>query len=195
MAENARSSQAKKTDTSAVDLIRREERRRRRKRNQVFAYLTLILFVILIVAGVVAAVIIIGKKQQVKQPDNNASLAGEINDLVGPEESLEKPEVSDTVPEPTPEEKLDKIIDAAIEVMPLEDKVAGLFIVTPESITGAGTAIQAGEGTKDALNKWAVGGLIYFQKNIKSAEQLKEMISNTLLYSKYPLFIAVDEEG
>ena len=196
MAENARNSQAKKTDTSAVDLIRREERRRRRKRNHVFAYLTLILFVILIVAGVVAAVILIGKKQPVKQPDDNGSLAGEIDDLVGPEESLEKPEVPDTtVPEPTPEEKLDKIIDAAIEVMPLEDKVAGLFIVTPEAITGAGTAIQAGEGTKDALNKWAVGGLIYFQKNIKSAEQLKEMISNTLLYSKYPLFIAVDEEG
>ena len=136
MAENARSSQAKKTDTSAVDLIRREERRRRRKRNQVFAYLTLILFVILIVAGVVAAVILIGKKQPVKQPDDNGSLAEEIDDLVGPEESLEKPEVPDTtVPEPTPEEKLDKIIDAAIEVMPLEDKVAGLFIVTPEAIT------------------------------------------------------------
>lgn len=195
MAEKAKNSQAKKTDTSAVELIRREERRRRRKRNQVFAYLAMVLFVILIVAGVVAAVIIIGKKQPVKQPDDNASLAGEIESLVGPEESLEKPEVSDTVPEPTPEEKLDKIIDAAIEVMPLEDKVAGLFIVTPESITGVGTVVQAGEGTRDALNKWAVGGLIYFGKNIKSAEQLQEMISNTLMYSKYPLFIAVDEEG
>ena len=194
MAKNARNSQAKKTDTSAVDLIRREERRRRRKRNQVFAYLTLVVFVILIVVGVVAAVIMIGKKLPAK-PNDNESMAGEIEDLVGPEESLEKPEVSDTVPEPTPEEKLDEIIDAAIEFMPLEDKVAGLFIVTPESITGAGTVIQAGEGTKDALNKWAVGGLIYFQKNIKSSEQLKEMISNSLLYSRYPLFISVDEEG
>ena len=194
MAESTKKNQVKKIDTSAVELVRREERRRRRKRNQVLAYLTLVLLVVLIVAGVVAAVILIGKKQPAK-PDDNSSLPDEIEDLVGPEESLEKPDVTDTVPEPTPEENLDKIIDAAIEVMPLEDRVAGLFIVTPESITGAGTAIQAGDGTKDALNKWAVGGLIYFKKNIKSAEQLKEMISNTLLYSKYPLFIAVDEEG
>lgn len=194
MAESTKNNQAKKIDTSAVELVRREERRRRRKRNQVLAYLTLALLVILIVAGVVTAVILIGRKQPAKQEDNS-SLSSEIEDLVGPEESLQKPEVSDTVPEPTPEENLDKIIDAAIEVMPLEDRVAGLFIVTPESITGAGTAIQAGDGTKDALNKWAVGGLVYFKKNIKSAEQLKEMISNTLLYSKYPLFIAIDEEG
>lgn len=194
MAESTKKNQVKKIDTSAVELVRREERRRRRKRNQVLAYLTLVLLVVLIVAGVVAAVILIGKKQPAK-PEDNSSLPDEIEDLVGPEESLEKPDVTDTVPEPTPEENLDKIIDAAIEVMPLEDRVAGLFIVTPESITGAGTAIQAGDGTKDALNKWAVGGLIYFKKNIKSAEQLKEMISNTLLYSKYPLFIAVDEEG
>lgn len=194
MAESTKKNQVKKIDTSAVELVRREERRRRRKRNQVLAYLTLVLLVVLIVAGVVAAVILIGKKQPAK-PEDNSSLPDEIEDLVGPEESLEKPDVTDTVPEPTPEENLDKIIDAAIEVMPLEDRVAGLFIVTPESITGAGTAIQAGDGTKDALNKWAVGGLIYFKKNIKSAEQLKKMISNTLLYSKYPLFIAVDEEG
>lgn len=194
MAESTKKNQAKKIDTSAVELVRREERRRRRKRNQVLAYLTLVLLVVLIVAGAVTAVILIGKKQPAKQ-GNDSSMSSEIENLVGPEESLEKPEASDTVPEPTPEENLDKIIDAAIEVMPLEDRVAGLFIVTPESITGAGTAIQAGDGTKDALNKWAVGGLIYFKKNIKSEEQLKEMIANTLLYSKYPLFIAIDEEG
>lgn len=196
MAEDTKNSQVKKTDTSAVELIRREERRRRRKRNQIFAYLTMIVLVILIIAGVVAAVVMLGRRQPEK-PNNNASLEGEIENLVGPEESLEKPEVPDTVsePEPTPEENLDKIIDAAIEVMPLEDKVAGLFIVTPEAITGVGTAIQAGDGTRDALNKWAVGGLIYFRQNIKSAEQLKEMIANSSLYSRYPLFIAVDEEG
>lgn len=190
MAENTR----KRTDVNVEELIRREERRRRRKRNQVLAYLALTMLVVLVITGAVTAVIMIGRKLPAK-PEDNTSISGEINDLVGPEESLTKPEPSDTVPEQTPEEKLDAIIDAAIEVMPLEDKVAGLFIVTPESITGAGTAIQAGDGTKDALNQWAVGGLVYFKKNMKSAEQLKEMISNTLLYSRYPLFIAVDEEG
>ena len=79
--------------------------------------------------------------------------------------------------------------------MPLEDKVAGLFVVTPEAITGVGTCIQAGDGTKQALEENPVGGLVYFAKNIQSEEQLKEMLGNTALYAKYPLFIAVDEEG
>ncbi len=34
MAESTKNNQAKKIDTSAVELVRREERRRRRKRNQ-----------------------------------------------------------------------------------------------------------------------------------------------------------------
>ena len=55
--------------------------------------------------------------------------------------------------------------------------------------------MQAGEGTKTALEKYPVGGLIYFKKNIQSAEQITAMISNSQSYSKYPLFIGVDEEG
>ena len=73
--------------------------------------------------------------------------------------------------------------------------MAGLFIVTPESITGVSTAVQAGEGTQEALARYAVGGMVYFSQNMQSQEQLAEMIDNTLLYTKYPLFIAVDEEG
>ena len=55
--------------------------------------------------------------------------------------------------------------------------------------------VQAGDGTKQALEENPVGGLVYFAKNIQSEEQLKEMLGNTALYAKYPLFIAVDEEG
>ena len=79
--------------------------------------------------------------------------------------------------------------------MPLEDKVAGLFITTPESITGVSAAVQAGDGTKDALSQYPVGGIVYAAKNIQSADQLKQMIDNTKLYTSYPLFIAIDGEG
>ena len=102
----------------------------------------------------------------------------------------------ETVPELTNEQKLDKIIDEAIiQNLPLEDKVAGLFITTPESITGVSAAVQAGDGTKDALSKYPVGGIVYAAKNIQSADQLKQMIDNTKLYTSYPLFIAIDGEG
>ena len=90
---------------------------------------------------------------------------------------------------------LDEVVDAIISEMTLEEKVAGLFLVTPEGITGVDTAVQAGDGTKKALEKYPVGGLIYFKKNIQSEDQIKKMVENSISYSKYPLFIAVDEEG
>lgn len=194
MGDNTNLEHDKKTEQDREILIKREERHRRRKRNQILAYLTMLFFILLLVAGIVLAVIYISKQEKIRN-ENNASVEENINNIIGTEESLEKPDPSEMIPEQTPEEKLDAIINAAIEVMPLEDKVAGLFIVTPESITGVNTAVQAGDGTKDALNQWAVGGLVYFEKNINSAEQISEMIANSSLYSRYPLFIGVDEEG
>ncbi len=188
---------------------KREERRKRRVRNQILVYLTLILFVGVVVGGGiygVSRVLPTGGGQGMQQgegPENqngqNTQLSTEpdmsqqVESLL--DEEITEPDPSDYIPELTPEEKLDEIIKEAISVMPLEDKVAGLFIVTPEAITGVGTALKAGDSTKDALNTNPVGGLIYFAKNIQSREQITEMIGNSVLYSRYPLFIAVDEEG
>ena len=96
---------------------------------------------------------------------------------------------------PTVEEQLEEIVVNSISTMPLEDRVAGLFIVTPESLTGVQTVTRAGDGTQEALSQFAVGGLIYFDNNIVDKDQLTEMLSNTVSMSKYPIFLAVDEEG
>ena len=93
------------------------------------------------------------------------------------------------------EETLEAQIRGYVEAMTLEEKVAGLFIITPEQLTGVGTAVQAGESTREALEQYPVGGLVYFAKNIQSEQQLKEMLANTASYSSYPLFLGVDEEG
>ena len=94
----------------------------------------------------------------------------------------------------TDEQKLDTIInEAIIQNMPLEDKVAGLFITTPESITGVSAAVQAGDGTKDALSQYPVGGIVYAAKNIQSADQLKQMIDNTKLYTSIPCLLPLTE--
>lgn len=194
MGENTVLEQDNKETQDKTIQEKREERRKRRKRSQVAAYFTLVCFVVLF-AGLIVVTVTMIRKQEKEKDSVNASVSDNIGNLMETEETLVKPEPSDMVQEQTPEEKLDEIINSAIEVMPIEDKVAGLFIVTPESITGVGTAVQAGDGTKEALNKWAVGGLIYFKKNITSGEQITEMISNSSLFSRYPLFIAVDEEG
>ena len=54
----------------------------------------------------------------------------------------------------------------AAETMTLEEKVNQLFMITPEALTGVGTVIQAGDGTREALAEHPVGGLIYFAQNI-----------------------------
>lgn len=171
---------------------RRELRRKRRRRNQAAAYITVILFVILLALGVVFGVNHItdtARKQEEEQQEM-------VDAMLGTEEAIVVPtEPAETVAELTAEQKLEQKVDAIINSMSLEHKVAGLFIVTPESITGVTNAVQAGDGTREALSKYAVGGIVYFAKNIKSEEQIKEMLDNTALYSAYPLFLAVDEEG
>lgn len=193
MGDNTEIRHKSKKEQEEALRVRREERRKRRKRNQTLAYLFSSLFVIVVMVSVVMAVLYIGNLEKARAA-SNPSVPDDIGSIIGTEESLVMPD-SDLAQPQSKEEMLDEIINAAIEVMPIEDKVAGLFIVTPESITGVKTAKQAGEGTKEAMNKWAVGGLIYFAENLETKEQIAEMISNTSLYSKYPLFIGIDEEG
>lgn len=175
---------------------RREARRKRRVRNQLIAYTVVgVLLIGLVSGGILGGKYIIDKQKEKKQQEE---LMAQIEEeIIETEEEviLTEPEPEPVVVEPTPEEKAEEIINEAIGVMSLEDKVAGLFIVTPESITGVSTAVKAGEGTKEALGKYAVGGLIYFSKNIQSEEQLTEMVANTTMWSKYPVFIGIEEEG
>lgn len=174
---------------------KREARRKRRIRNQVLAYATVAAFVIAFAAGIVFGVQYLTKESYRRQQQKQDQVDQMLDDEESIEESTKESEDVPVVVELTPEQKLDEIVNAGIEVMPLEDKVAGLFIVTPESITGVTTAVKAGDGTKEALTKYSVGGIIYQTKNIQSAEQFKEMIETTKLYSNYPLFIAVEDEG
>ena len=172
---------------------KREERRRRRKRSQMIAYSVVGILIVILAAGIALAVSALTSRS-----NSQSAQQSKVDEMLSEEETLTVPteEPVETAPELTDEQKLDKIIDEAIiQSMPLEDKVAGLFLVTPESITGVSAAVQAGDGTKDALSKYPVGGIVYGTKNIQSAEQLKEMIDNTKLYTSYPLFIAVDGEG
>ena len=183
---------------------KRAIRRKRRIRNQILAYSALIILILAAATGIVVSVRQITEASQQHEQEIKEESQSMIEDIFASEEVLQTPEPEpesepEETPEPvaekTPEEKLDEIVDAAIGVMPLEDKVAGLFIVTPEAITGVSTALVAGDGTRDALSQYAVGGLIYFRNNMRSSDQLKDMLSNTKLYTRYPLFLAVDEEG
>ncbi|MCR4650395.1 MAG: glycoside hydrolase family 3 protein [Lachnospiraceae bacterium] len=183
---------------------RREQRRRRRMITQLVAYGAVAVVLLLIGLGVTLLI------KYFKNAGNSApSPAAQVETETSSQESSsdeyvlyineEETSEAETETETETEEEttvdlLEEVVRDCIDDMPIEDKVAGLFIITPEQLTGVDTVLQAGDGTKEALDKYHIGGLIYFDKNIKSEEQLTEMITNTKAFSKYPLFIAVDEE-
>ncbi len=79
--------------------------------------------------------------------------------------------------------------------MSLDEKIMQLFIVTPEELTGVDVATIAGDTTKERLEKYPVGGIIYSSKNVENEKQIKELLEKTQGYSKTPLFLGVIEEG
>ena len=86
-----------------------------------------------------------------------------------------------------------------LQGMTPEEKAAQIIITTPESLTGSGQVTAAGDVTKEALGRIPLGGLIYFEYNLISPEQTREMITAAQEYSLertgLPLLICVDEEG
>ena len=90
-------------------------------------------------------------------------------------------------------------VDRVVSGMTLEQKVAQLFVVQPEALTGVGVQVAAGEATRKALEAMPVGGICYFAANLLDADQTREMLSNTARYSEeltgLPPFLCVDEEG
>ncbi len=134
--------------------------------------------------------------QQKRQEAEKEKAEKEAAEEEPPEEEMviDTPEPAEEEPEEE-EDLLGGLAESYYSEMPIETKVAGLFMVTPESITGVKTATKAGDGTQEALNQYAVGGLIYFGQNILDKEQITTMLSSTASKSSYPIFLAVDEEG
>ena len=97
------------------------------------------------------------------------------------------------------EDPLDAEVSAAVDKLTLEQKVAQLFIVRPEAVTGVGQVTAAGETTRAALAEMPVAGICYFADNLLDADQTREMLSNTMSYGReangLPMFLCVDEEG
>ncbi len=173
---------------------KRLARRHRRRQSRLIAFIILIIFIALIVALVILGVSTLKKKFATTSepvPTQNITETEEEQEQV-----IESPsEETQPVQEYSEEELLTEIVESCIAEMPLEDKVAGLFIATPEQLTGVETAVKAGSGTKDALANYAVGGIIYAAKNIKSDDQIKEMLDTTASMSKYPIFTIMSDKA
>lgn len=175
--------------------VKRARRRARRIRNQILAYAV----VLVLIAGAVGGCFLGGKKvlqkfQENKQAKEQEEQLAALDETEEPSVELEDtPENTGQAEEPVLS-PLDEIVTARIAEMPLEDKIAALFMVTPEQLTGVDSVTKAGNTTKEALTRYKVGGLVYTEKNITGDDQLKELLSNTALIDQ-TLFLAVNEEG
>ena len=92
-----------------------------------------------------------------------------------------------------------KQVEAVLAGMSTEEKVAQLFMITPEALTGVNGVTAAGETTREAFSAYPAGGIIYMESNIQSWDQTSRMLSSvqeiSLRRTGLPLFLAVDEEG
>ncbi|MCC8120451.1 MAG: glycoside hydrolase family 3 protein [Oscillospiraceae bacterium] len=83
-----------------------------------------------------------------------------------------------------------------LENMSLREKVLQMFVVTPEQLTGiSGTVTVAGETTRAALEEYPVGGIVYFAKNLRTPDQVRQLLANVQDMAPLGLFLSVDEEG
>lgn len=179
--------------TNETQDINREKRRKRRVRNRFLSIMVVVLLVAVIAGlGGLGYMKLSGLKQS---KDHDDKVTEKLEELTGDETEIpviSEPDTTVSAPQVDP---LEEALKAQIAEMTVEEKVAGMFFVTPESITGVSVAVQAGNGTKEALDKFPVGGIIYFKKNIQSEEQIKEMLANTSSYSTNRIFLGVNEEG
>lgn len=132
--------------------------------------------------------------------DNENTTAGEEsaepneseNEIIDREERASEPKNAETM-------QKDVWIADKIASMTMEEKVAQLFVLSPEKLTGVSHVVAAGDVTKNAINSFPIGGIIYFGPNIETPQQITEMIAKTQSYAldriDIPMFVAVDEEG
>ncbi len=94
---------------------------------------------------------------------------------------------------------IDAAARAILEAMSLEDKIAQMFIITQDALTGTSGSTVAGAKTVAAYEASPVGGIIYMKANLTSATQTKALLSAmqdiALARTGLPLFLSVDEEG
>lgn len=170
-----------------------EERRQRREQDTKNAMIVLIGLVCIVVAVIIGTVLVAGHFLK----DDKAPVNTEVTESVTETES----EIQQTETE-APAPVIDEATKAAIAVvteMTLEQKVAQMFVITPDALANVNGATVFGNTSKQAYSKYPVGGLIYTSKNLKGKAQTAEMVTKMKEYAMevtgLPVFLGVEEEG
>lgn len=122
------------------------------------------------------------------------SLAGCASGRDGAEEAT---------PQESPEQARERRVDEVLASLTLEQRIAQLFMATPESVAalaeGEGAVTEASGPLAEGLAKAPVGGLVYFAANLESPDQVMGLLQEADEAARrtcgIPLLQGVDEEG
>ncbi len=179
----------------------REERRLRRRKDTRDAVVVLTIFAMIIALVVAGAVFGISKLMSGRNHTPVNGNAGADTQATETQETESIPQTEE--PEATETQTVvDPLVEQAAQIvsgMTLEEKVAQMFFITPEALTGYGQVTVAGDATNEAYQKYPVGGLIYNSQNLVDIDQTKTMMAKMQQYAdsriSLPVFLGVDEEG
>lgn len=171
--------------------MNQEERKLKRQQDTKNAMVIFIVFLAVVILAAAGAVFALNRFVfKDKKPDQNAVA-----------ENTEQMENTEEPAEPTAP-VVDPAAQQAAEFvagMTLEDKVAQMFMITPDALTGFEGVTAAGDTTKASYGNRPVGGIIYMGNNLKDREQTAAMLTNMQAIAQertgLPAFLGVDEEG
>lgn len=106
----------------------------------------------------------------------------------------------EAIQENTPEEVVySQEVQDKVNAMSLEEKVAQMFVTTPEELTEMRQVTVTGNTTKNAISEIPVGGLMYAEKNFEGQAQTSSMTQNLQSYYTqqygFSLFLMTEEAG
>lgn len=174
--------------------MNQEERRQRRQDDFKHAAVVVTVF-ILVLMVVLAGVTVAVHKFLPKSNKTDKTTETRSTETLNDSRDMQNPgEATEPAVDP-----LDEQASQLVSGMSLEDKVAQMFVITPEALTGYASVTAAGDTTKAAYESRPVGGLIYMADNLLSTEQTTEMLTNmqniAMERTGLPVFLSVDEEG
>ncbi len=176
--------------------MNQEERRQRRQKDTKSAVIVCVIVVLILLVLAAGGVFLVGRLLP-KGDGQNAGTDG--TELPG-----ENVAVTEEVTEqPQTEVQTDPVEEQAAQLvsqMTLEDKIAQMFVITPNALTGYASGVTAAEDTtKEAYQSRPVGGIVYMADNLTDPEQTTTMLSNMQEIARertgLPVFLCVDEEG
>lgn len=159
---------------------------------------------LVLIEGIVLAVIIaLGIVKVIRTPETESfTVSDEALNAI--EESTQETETAgnvNAVPEPQTEAEFSAKVQEKLAAMTMQEKVAQMFLTTPESLTQSEQVNIAGAGTRNALDEYPVGGIIYSGLNFQGRQQARNLMFNAEGISSERiglyLFLAVNtaEEG